>query len=137
MPKYNRKTMSKKKNNTNKKSLKNKNLKSRNLKRKHTRKNSKTKNKKVKLMSHTQKGGDGYTNRVDEIIGGMPVIERHNENNPPVRGKAGMIYGKSCGHMSGGGYSITPENSVLDSVGFTPYDDGYQPIINKNNLEFK
>ena len=129
MPKYVKRNISKKRKNSNKKSLRNKNLK-----RKRTRKNTKS-NKKVKLMS--QKGGDGYTNRVDEMIAGMPVIERHNENNPPVRGHHGMVYNKSCGHIIGGGYSITPENSVLDRVGFTPYDDGYQPIINNNNLQFK
>lgn len=98
------------------------------------KKTPKTPKRKTKL----QKGGDGFTTRPDEMIAGMPVYQRFNESGGPVSNhNKGFTYGKTCGRMTGGGYSQTHSNAVLNTIGHTPYDDGYQPMLVNNELVFK
>ena len=93
--------------------------------------------KNPKRKTKQQKGGDGITTRPDEMIAGMPVYQRFNESGGPVSNyRKGFTYGKTCGRMTGGGYSQTHSNAVLNTIGHTPYDDGYQPILANNELLF-
>jgi hypothetical protein len=125
--KYRKKTQKKSKKAKNQKTLSNKQV----FSNKKTPKNQKRKTKQ-------QKGGDGFTTRTGEIIGGMPVYQRYNESGGPVSNhNKGFTYGKTCGKMTGGGYSQTHSNAVLNTIGHTPYDDGYQPILKNNKLVFK